>query len=190
MKTSHINLLLLSAFLIFAAIYWGIQSSSSPQLTTPPTPSSAAQQHPDISTSEGITIDALKERVVHSPNDSTLLNHLAQVLHDEGRYEEAVVYYNRFLTLAPRNEQGWLDLANAYAALEEWDKALEASQSLLDFIPYHPSAMYNMGAINANLANFEQATYWWTQVKEQKEDADLATKASQGLLQIQSSSSL
>lgn len=190
MKSSHINLLLFSAFLIFATLYWIIQSSSTPQPDTPRPVSSSVQQLPDISSTESITIDALKQRVIHTPNDSTLLNHLAQVLHDEGRYEEAITYYNRFLTLAPQNVQGWLDLANVYAALEKWDKALEASQSLLNFIPYHPSAMYNMGAIHANLANFDQAIYWWSQVQDQQEDAELAIKASQGLRQIQSSSSL
>ncbi len=135
--------------------------------------------------SEHLTIDVLKARVQEAPNDTSLINHLAQVLHDDSRYEEAAVYYNQFLALAPRNVQGWLDLANVYAALQDWDNALEASQSLLDFVPHHPSAMYNMGAIHANLSNLEEATFWWTQVRDQNEDADLAQQAEQNLLRIQ-----
>ena len=192
MKTSHINLLLLSVFLIFAVIYWNVSSSSTPQSTNGPSsnlpPGHIALPSQSEATSEHINIDALKARVEGAPNDTTLLNHLAQVLHDEGKYEEAAVYYEKFLKLSPQSVQGWLDLANVYAALKEWDKALEASTFLLDFVPHHPSAMYNMGAIHANLANFDEAIYWWTQVRDQQENPDLALQATQSLNQIQSSS--
>ena len=196
MKSSYINGILLAAFLLFAIVYWNIRSATLPQesiassaaATNGATMGSLPPNHPTTGSPQ-ITIDALKERVENAPTDTTLLNHLAQVLHDESRYEEAAVYYEKYLALAPRNIQGWLDLANVYAALQKWEQALEASQSLLAFAPQHPSAMYNMGAIYANLTNIEQAVHWWTQVKDQQEDPDLALQASLNLQQIQPSAS-
>lgn len=188
MKPSHVNSLLLAALLLFAIVYWNARSTSSPTqaaASVSSSPASATMQSQGAIASEHLTIDALKARVQEAPNDTSLINHLAQVLHDDSRYEEAAVYYNQFLALAPKNVQGWLDLANVYAALQDWDNALEASQSLLDFVPHHPSAMYNMGAIHANLSNLEEATFWWTQVRDQNEDADLAQQAEQNLLRIQ-----
>ncbi|MBX2820840.1 MAG: tetratricopeptide repeat protein [Rhodothermaceae bacterium] len=188
MKPSHVNSLLLAALLLFAIVYWNARSTSSPTqaaASVSSSPASATMQSQGAIASEHLTIDVLKARVQEAPNDTSLINHLAQVLHDDSRYEEAAVYYNQFLALAPRNVQGWLDLANVYAALQDWDNALEASQSLLDFVPHHPSAMYNMGAIHANLSNLEEATFWWTQVRDQNEDADLAQQAEQNLLRIQ-----
>ena len=192
MKPSHVNGLLLAALVIFAVVYWNVRPSPSPtqaaaSVSSPP-PSASVPTQGAIA-SEDLTIDALKERVQQAPNDTSLVNHLAQILHDASRYEEAADYYNQYLALAPKNVQGWLDLANVYAALQDWDNALKASKSLLDFIPDHPSAMYNMGAIHANLSNLEEAAFWWAQVRDQKEDAGLAQQAEQNLLQIQSSPS-
>jgi len=192
MKPSHVNGLLLAALLLFAIVYWNVRSTSSPTQAAASAsipPASTNVQSQGAMTSEHLTIDALKERVQQAPNDTSLVNHLAQILHDASRYEEAADYYNQYLALAPKNVQGWLDLANVYAALQDWDNALKASQSLLDFVPHHPSAMYNMGAIHANLSDLEEATFWWTQVRDQKEDPDLAQQAEQNLLQIQSSPS-
>lgn len=197
MKPSYINGLILGAFLLFAVVYWNLTSTPVPQQAAAPnsasvnasTPGSLPADHPG-GIPAGVTIEALKARVEVSPDDTTLLNHLAQVLHDASRYEEAAVYYNKYLLLAPGNIQGWLDLANVYAALQEWENALEASRSLLAFVPDHPSAMYNMGAIHANLANIEEATHWWTQVRDQENDPGLAAQAAQNLKQIQPSASL
>lgn len=197
MKPSYINGLILGAFVLFAIVYWNLTSTPVPQQSAASSstslnasaPGSMPSDHPG-GVPAGLTIESLKERVEASPNDSTLLNHLAQILHDASRYEEAAVYYNKYLELAPKNIQGWLDLANVYAAVQEWEKALDASQSLLDFVPDHPSAMYNMGAIHANLANIDEATRWWTQVRDQQTDPDLAAQAAQNLKQIQPSASL
>ena len=193
MKPAHVNGLLLAVLLLFAIVYWNLQSTSSPTQATASAStgsvSTTAESQAAAMASADITIDALKERVQQAPNDTSLVNHLAQILHDASRYEEAAEYYNQYLALAPKNVQGWLDLANVYAAQQDWDNAIKASQSLLDFVPHHPPAMYNMGAIHANLSNLEEAAFWWTQVRDQEEDTDLAQQAEQNLLQIQSSPS-
>ena len=195
MKPSHINGILIGSFLLFAIGYWFFQSSSAEESAEQRTASAipaasgvenmgggAADPHGHLS------IDALMKRVAEAPQDTALINHLAQLLHDDQRYEEAAAYYNRYLELSPKSVQGWLDLANVYAALKDWDKAIQATQSLLDFNPQNPSAMYNMGAIHANLSRTDEAIYWWTQVRDQEEDLALAVQASQSLDQLQRTS--
>ena len=187
MKPSYINGLLLGGLLLFVIGYWALKSQNAPATQETTVPQSAPIVSQPVN-GEGPAlhenIDILKERVAHTPNDTTLLNHVAQLLHDAGRYEEAADYYNQYLERAPQSVQGWLDLANVYAALNDWDGALRASESLLAFRPENPSAMYNMGAILANTARKDEAHQWWTRVAEQEQDPDLALQASLSLQQL------
>ncbi len=190
MKPSQINGLLLASFLLFALVYWQMQ----PGATSPESAASVMPpDHPPLvttSSNANVTIDALRERVAIAPTDTMLLNHLAQVLHDANRLEEALVYYKRVLEVSPTNSQTWLDLANVYGALEDWENALAASHSLLEIDPDNPSAMYNLGAIHANQANIDGAILWWKRVRDQQKNPALAQQAAQNLERVQPLSTL
>lgn len=197
MKPGYINGLLVASFILFVIVYWAVRIPAvrAPEEASARSASSAAPAIPRVpgtitdSEAPGFAgeIERLKERITHAPGDTTLLNHLAQLLHDAGRYPEAATYYQRYLEGAPGNAQGWLDLANVYAALKDWERAIQASESLLAIDPGHPSAMYNMGAIYANTARHDEAIFWWNQVRDQQRDRALAAQAAQNIQQLQGS---
>lgn len=130
-------------------------------------------------------IAALEARVAEAPNDTAALTQLAGLLQDAHRPAEALSYYQRLVELDRQNRQAWFDLANCHAELAQWNEALLASEKLLAISPNDPQVMYNLGAINANLANFKDARVWWTKVeKGQAIDPDLAKKATLALKQL------
>lgn len=184
------NVLLTLCFMVFVVAYWVTRSpAGAPALTestlaTPAQNFEPGQPIEEVSQTYHVQVYALKQQIQATPGDTVSLSTLARLLHDAHRFEEAAAYYKQLLKYAPKDEQGWLDLANVYAALEQWDAAIDASESLLAFRPAHVSAMYNLGAIHANLGRYDQARTWWTKVQNQDTDPTLASQAAQNLQQI------
>jgi hypothetical protein len=50
-------------------------------------------------------------------------------------YEQAIVYFDRLIEVEPRNPRGYTGLAEAYIALGEQDKAIEALRRGLELLP-------------------------------------------------------
>ena len=128
--------------------------------------------------------EALKRQVETAPRDTTALFRLAVLLQDAHQPEEAALYYERYLALQPANRQAWLDLANCYAEAGAWRRAHEATLRLLDRYPKDPSALYNMGAILANLSDAAGARSWWEQARAQTADPAIAAQAATALQQL------
>jgi hypothetical protein len=109
---------------------------------------------------------------------------LARFLHDAHRSAEAAAAYEGALAVAPGDRQAWLDLAQAYGALGQWDDVVEASDRMLEHFPGDPSAEYNAGAALANAGRRAEAKARWTPVAAQTADAAMARQASDALAQL------
>lgn len=131
-------------------------------------------------------VDSLRLRLRDVPDDLAALERLGRLWQDAHRPGEAVDPYRRYLALNPMNRQVWLDLANCYAALGEWEAAGEASEALLALYPGDPAAMYNAGAVQATLGRREEADRWWRRVEGQTRDPELAARARAALADLRS----
>jgi len=129
---------------------------------------------------------ALKQQLAATPDDLTVLERLAVMHRSAHQPEQAAAYYERYLAIEPANRQMRIDLAQCYAAVQRWDAALEVSLSLLEINPEDPVAMYNVGAIQANRGDFNEARKWWEKVRRQQIDEQLAAKARESLASISS----
>jgi tetratricopeptide (TPR) repeat protein len=125
-------------------------------------------------------LESLKLHLAAAPNDTALLIGTARLLDDAHQPGEAITYYERYLAVDPESRQVWLDVANAYAALGRWEKALKATESVLKIKPDDLAAMYNLGAIYANMGSYEEARSWWERVRGHP-DGSLADRAAASL---------
>lgn len=65
----------------------------------------------------------LYQQIQKTPTDSDLLYKYAFELHKAKRLPEAVMYYNQALTINPKNEDTYVNLAQAYKQQGDFDKA-------------------------------------------------------------------
>ena len=189
-----LNGLLLAGFVLFTLGYWMMKAPESPSKVISaqaiPVSSNAQPASAELATAENVDhqihlqIFALKEHLADAPADTVKLSQLARLLHDAHQFQEAALYYNRLLEHNPENTQGWLDLANVYAALNDWEGAIHASKSLLAVRPDNPSAMYNLGAIYANQSQMNEAISWWVKVRDQQSNPALSIQAGENLRKV------
>lgn len=135
----------------------------------------------NVSSETSKQLEALRLRVVKSPDDTTHVFRLARLLHDSHKLEEASRNYKHYLAMHPKNRQAWLDYARSLGEQKSWDAAAEAAQAMLMHYPGDPSGRYNLGAVYANLSRFDEAEGIWREVAEQQQDSAMAAMAAASL---------
>ncbi len=131
-----------------------------------------------------VRVARLRAQIEKEPNDSTALISLASLQQDAHKVAEAAANYERYLALNPESRQAWLDLANCYAQMKEWQKAEKTILRMLEHHSDDPAGMYNLGAVYANMGRTDEAVSWWKKTQKQQIDAELSSKAAAALIQI------
>jgi len=126
-------------------------------------------------------LDSLEHRLETSPDDYESRLQFARLLENSHRLPEAIDEYRAYLDGVPANRDAWLDLGRALASARDWDGAATAMESLLALEPSNPSALYNLGAIEANRGRYEEAATWWRRVVYDAADSTLARRAASSL---------
>ncbi|HMB92087.1 MAG TPA: tetratricopeptide repeat protein [Rhodothermales bacterium] len=158
--------------------------SNSPFLTTHEQSTAFTPDGENLAPSFHVEMEALRQRLDASPQDTTALIRMAQLLHDGHKTEEAITYYQRYLDLHPQGQQAWLDLARSYGELGQWEAALTATEDMLEQFPDNPAALYNLGAIYANTSRLADARTTWERVATQSKDSAMKTKAEVALKRL------
>lgn len=140
----------------------------------------------NVTPSFHVEMEALKEGLDVTPEDTTALIRMARLKQDGHQTEEAISYYKRYLDLRPEGRQAWLDLARGYGEMQRWPEALEATQAMLRHFPDDPAGLYNLGAIYANTSRTDKARTAWERVVNQDRDAEMKAKAEGALKRLSS----
>jgi len=119
------------------------------------------------------------------PNDTLALSELSGIWLTAHQPERGLELSLRWRDAAPESVSAWLQLVTAYGVLERWDEAYEANVRLLELAPDHRLAMLNMGTIQANRAQPEEARRWWSRVIEEAPGTSEAEAAAQSLGQLE-----
>lgn len=125
----------------------------------------------------------LEERVTAAPDDTAGLRELADLLMDAHDPAASVEYRRRYLEHSPSDRQAWLDLASAAAAAGDTDSARQAMLSLIELNADDATALYNLGAIDANAGNRSAARTWWEKAARAADPA-IARAAGEALARI------
>jgi tetratricopeptide (TPR) repeat protein len=80
------------------------------------------------------------------PAEIRIHNNLGQALEDEGRIEEAMVYYRQAIEQNALFADAYNNLGLALEKVGEEKEAVQAYRSVLKFDPANPDALYNLGS--------------------------------------------
>jgi tetratricopeptide (TPR) repeat protein len=122
----------------------GSQLASRP--TTLPKQNTTPEAHATITTSSDL--ETLKRAADAAPNNATLAIELANKLYDAARYDEAIPYYRRVLTLEPHNVNVSTDLGTALFYTGNPDAAIAQFNQSLQIDPKHAQTLHNLVVVN------------------------------------------
>ncbi|MGH9427811.1 MAG: tetratricopeptide repeat protein [Terriglobia bacterium] len=92
--------------------------------------------------------ETLKKAVERAPQNDALVTNLANKYYDAGRYEDAIRYYQRALTLDPGNISLMTDLGTAHFYAGRPDEAIGFYNRSLAIDPRHVQSLHNLVIVN------------------------------------------
>jgi tetratricopeptide (TPR) repeat protein len=107
-----------------------------------PSPSGLPEGHPVITSQADL--ENLQKAAETAPDNVALQTNLANKLYDSGRYDRAIVYYQRALKLNPNNVDLMTDLGTALFYTGRVDEALAEYNRSLQINPRHLQALHNL----------------------------------------------
>ena len=114
------------------------------------------------------------------PGNSEVLYALAAIARSEGHWDESVAYWERGLTLNPRNTALLSEVAFTYAAFRQFSAALKLYDRALDILPNELSLMALKASIYQAEGNLQEAARSLAQVNaETNSDAAVRIKLTQ-----------
>lgn len=102
-------------------------------------------------------LDVSKKLQKLDPFDKTINNFVVQIYRDLGQEDDAIAELKDLTSNNPDNELYWLLLADLYANLENYDKAIETYQKALQIDENYGIAHRNLGSTYKNKASIMQA---------------------------------
>lgn len=98
-------------------------------------------------------LNYLYQQVQKAPADSDLLYKYAFELHKANRLAEAIMYYNQSLTLNPKNENTYINLAQAYKQASDYDKARTILTDAKGLFPENQTIKKQLQAVDAETSS-------------------------------------
>ena len=110
------------------------------------------------------------QQVQKEPNNAALLYRYAFELHKANKLSEAVTYYNQALKLNPKNEDTYMNLAQAYKQQGNYDKARTLLTEAKGLFPENTTIKKQLSAIDSETASllYSDATKLFNQKKYQE----------------------
>lgn len=105
----------------------------------------------------GVAEDLYRRALALAPDRPSIINNLATVLQQQGKFTEADAYCKRLLELAPEDAHAWVLDGNTRSGLGEWPEALASYGRALALAPDHVQALLSRGHALATLGRPEQA---------------------------------
>jgi cytochrome c-type biogenesis protein CcmH/NrfG len=128
-------------------------------------------------------IDRLRQVVDKNPSDVVSTLRLSNMLQDNGFYDQAVVYYKRYVEKMPDNVDARVDYG---VTLFEGGHAQDAISQLtraLDINPRHQIGYFNLGIVYLNTGEFDKASVAFKKCVSVDPNSDIGKKAEQTLEQ-------
>ena len=127
---------------------------------------------------------ALEEELKKKPDHAPILLRLAELARDAGQPKQAAEYLKRAVAADSNNVDARLELSRTLYEMNDVDGALAETKRLLAGHPNQIDALYNIGAIYANLGKTDLARQYWTQAVATDPNSDSGRKSSDALTRI------
>ena len=128
----------------------------------------------------------LEEMWKQHPTHAPIALQLGNLYAAEGEHQKAIRFYREFLKL-DTSATGWevrLDIAKSLHATGKPEEAKAELQGILQRVPDHAGALYNLGAIEANGGRYQAARGYWERLITKHPQDTLALFAAQSLQQL------
>jgi tetratricopeptide (TPR) repeat protein len=103
-------------------------------------------------------INALKLRLQENPQDLQAAMRLAHLHHDAGMCDQAIIFYEKALQLAPDDSDLLTDEGICFRSVGQFDRALERFSQAQAADPDHWQSLFNTAVVLAfDLGEFDQA---------------------------------
>ncbi len=176
---------------IGAAIVVGINRRSGTAKATPP---ATAGSLPAVDGSQPAPKDAahelaaLAEELKMKPGHPPILMRLAELERSGGHADKAAAHLQEILKQEPANEEARLELGRALFESNDIEGAIRETGRLVKDYPTNVDGLYNLGAIHANLNQFDQATAFWKRAIAANPASDSGKRAQDGLAKLSQAS--
>jgi Flp pilus assembly protein TadD len=148
-------------------------------------------QAPAASKSAPVVTDTpeheLKELAVQlqkKPGHLPVLLRMAQLEREKGDLDDAAGHLQDAIKSEPTNQDAHLELGRLLYERKDVSGAITETEKVLALNPKQVDALYNLGAIYANLGNADRARSYWQKAVTVDASADSGRKAREGLTKL------
>ena len=134
-------------------------------------------QSPSVDLSKMNDIKALEDKVSANPEDIQALLQLANLKHDSGMFESAIINYKRYLEKNPSNADARVDLGVCYYSLKNYNEAIVEIKKAIQYSPKHQLAYINLGIVSMSAGSLDEAKKWWQKAVDLDPGSDNGLKA-------------
>jgi tetratricopeptide (TPR) repeat protein len=101
------------------------------------------------------------EKLNQDPESIPLNTEMGNLFFDSGRFDEAIPFYQKALTLDSKNIAIRIDLGVCFFNLRKIDLAILEMNKALEIDPGHSKGLFNMGIIYYNISDFDKVKEYW-----------------------------
>jgi tetratricopeptide (TPR) repeat protein len=106
-------------------------------------------------------LNQLKSRIENDPYDKNSILELANMYHDYNNVDEAIVYYNKYLTIDEKDPDARVDMALCLFEKHDNETAIKEILKAISIEPNHQKAHFNLGIIYLSSGRVSEAmTYF------------------------------
>jgi tetratricopeptide (TPR) repeat protein len=122
-------------------------------------------------------IKALEDKVSANPEDSQTQLQLANLKHDSGMFESAIINYKKYLETNPSNADARVDMGVCYFSLKNYSEAIAEMKKAIQYNPEHQLAYINLGIVYMSSGSLDEAKKSWQKAVELNPGSENGLKA-------------
>jgi len=149
----------------------------------PVTPKQETSDQPVANMQAMQQIQEIERQVAANPTNHQLILQLANALHDNRFYAEAIRRYKEYLAQHPDDANARVDLGICFKETGNFEDARKEMQKALEFEPKHLFAHYNLGIVYLSNGDIAKANEWFKKVIAIDPKSEVAKRAQQLLAQ-------
>ncbi len=139
-----------------------------------------------------VDLGPLQAALVANPGNPEALLKLANGMHDNGLYQQAVDTYKEYLKSRPGDADARVDMGICYYQMATgdsvnadrlFDMAMAAMETAIRNTPTHQPAAFNLGVVNLTRGQLEESNAWFRKAVALDKNSDLGVRAQQMLSQ-------
>ena len=164
-------------FLLVAAILFSSGIFDTPVVKTIVQAPTENNQSPGVDLSKMNEIKTLEDRVSSNPEDSQAQLQLANLKHDSGMFESAIINYKKYLEANPSDADARVDMGVCYFGLKNYTEAISEMKKAIEYNPKHQLAYINLGIVCFSSGKTDDAKKFWQKAVELDPASDNGIKA-------------